>query len=152
MQIFKKGFLEGKSKMFLNCKVWKSMMCICEYVFMQDEKSYWGKPEGNSAQSFVFYLTLIEIKEFKNLLTSGGNSDCKESACNARDLVEIQSLGCRRSLGEGNDNQPSYSCLENPMNRGAWRAIAHSKELDTAERLMLLLSLSWQNRVGRHNL
>ena len=55
-------------------------MCICEYVFMQGEDSYWGKPEGNSAQCFVFYLTLIEIKGFKNLLTSGGNSDCKESA------------------------------------------------------------------------
>ena len=55
-------------------------MCICEYVFMQGEDSYCGKPEGNSAQVLFFYLTLIEIKGFKNLLTSGGNSDCKESA------------------------------------------------------------------------
>ena len=30
-----------------------------------------------------------------------------------------------RSLGEGNDNPLLYSCLENPMDRRAWRAIVH---------------------------
>ena len=33
--------------------------------------------------------------------------------------------GLGRSLGEGNDNPLQYSCLENPMDRGAWRAIVH---------------------------
>ena len=38
-----------------------------------------------------------------------------------------------RSPGEGNDNPVQYSCLENPMDREAWRAIIHgvAKELDT---------------------
>ena len=30
-----------------------------------------------------------------------------------------------RSPGEGHGNQFQYSCLENPMNRGAWQAIVH---------------------------
>jgi hypothetical protein len=47
-----------------------------------------------------------------------GGSDGKESACNAGDLSSIPGLG--RSPGEGNDNPPQYSCLENPMDRGAW--------------------------------
>ena len=47
----------------------------------------------------------------------------KESACNAGDLGSIP--GCGRSPGEGNDNPLQYSCLENPMDRGAWRATVH---------------------------
>ena len=47
----------------------------------------------------------------------------KESACNAGDLGSIPGLG--RSPGEGNGNPPQYSCLENPMDRGAWQAIVH---------------------------
>ena len=31
--------------------------------------------------------------------------------------------GSRRSPGEGNDNPLQYSCLRNPMDRGAWQAI-----------------------------
>ena len=42
------------------------------------------------------------------------------SACNAGDPGSITGLG--RSLGEGNGNPLQYSCLENPMNKGAWRA------------------------------
>ena len=34
----------------------------------------------------------------------------------------VQSLGQEDSLKEGNDNPLQYSCLRNPMDRGAWRA------------------------------
>ena len=47
-------------------------------------------------------------------------SDDKESACNAGDLDSIPGLG--RSPGEENDYPLQYSCLENFMDRGAWRA------------------------------
>ena len=47
----------------------------------------------------------------------------KESACNAGDPGSIPGLG--RSPGEGNGNPLQYSCLENPMDRGAWQAIVH---------------------------
>ena len=47
----------------------------------------------------------------------------KESACNAGDLGSITRSG--RSPGKGNGNPLQYSCLENPMDRGAWRATVH---------------------------
>ena len=46
-----------------------------------------------------------------------------ESSCNAGDLGLIPGLG--RSPGEGNAYLLQYSCLENPMDRGAWQAIVH---------------------------
>ena len=50
----------------------------------------------------------------KNLPTNVGD---------ARDMGSI--LGSGRSLGGGNGNPLQYSCLENPMNRGAWGASVH---------------------------
>ena len=44
----------------------------------------------------------------------------KESVCNAGDPGSIPGSG--RSPGEGNGNPLQYSCLENPMDRGAWQA------------------------------
>ena len=52
-----------------------------------------------------------------------GGSDGKASAYNAGDLSSIPGLG--RSPGEGNGNPLQYSCLENPMDRGAWWATVH---------------------------
>ena len=43
-----------------------------------------------------------------------------KSACSVGDLSLIPGLG--RSPGEGNGNSLQYSCLENPMDRGAWWA------------------------------
>ena len=51
------------------------------------------------------------------------NSVGKESACNSRDPGSVP--GSRRSPGEGNGNPLQYSCLENPMDRKAWRATVH---------------------------
>ena len=50
-------------------------------------------------------------------------SDGKESACNAGYSGSISGFG--RSPGEGNDNPLQYSCLENPVDRGAWQATVH---------------------------
>ena len=47
----------------------------------------------------------------------------KESVCIAGDPGLI--LGSGRSPGEGNGNLLQYSCLENPVNRGAWQATGH---------------------------
>ena len=53
-------------------------------------------------------------------------SDTKEPACNAGDAGDLGLIpGLRRSPGEGDGNPLQYSCLENPMDRGAWRATAH---------------------------
>ena len=52
-----------------------------------------------------------------------GGSDGKDSACNAGGQSSIPGSG--RSPEEGNGNPLQDSCLENPMDRGAWRAIGH---------------------------
>ena len=52
-----------------------------------------------------------------------GGSVGKESACNEGDLGSIPGSG--RSPGGGHGNPLQYSCLENPMDRGAWRATVH---------------------------
>ena len=52
-----------------------------------------------------------------------GGSDGKESACNAGDPGSIPGSG--RSSGEGNGYPLQYSCLENPMDRGALWATVH---------------------------
>ena len=56
-----------------------------------------------------------------------GVSDSKESACNARDPGSILGLG--KSPGEGNGNPLQYSCLENPVDRGAWGLVGWSMGL-----------------------
>ena len=68
---------------------------------------------------------------------SGGGSEDKAFACNAGDLGSIPGLG--RSPGEGNGNPLQYSYLENPMDRGAWRATVHgfTKGSDMTEQLTL---------------
>jgi len=48
------------------------------------------------------------------------------SACNVGDLGSIPGSG--RSPGEGNSNALQYSCLENPMERGAWWATVHGSQ------------------------
>ena len=49
---------------------------------------------------------------------SPGGLDSKVSTYNAGDLGSVPGLG--RSPGEGNGNPLQYSCLENPMDGGAW--------------------------------
>ena len=56
-------------------------------------------------------------------LTSLVAQTVKASAYNTGDLGSIPGLG--RSPGEGNSNPLQYSCLENPMDRGAWQAKVH---------------------------
>ena len=55
-----------------------------------------------------------------SLLGFPGSSDDKESACNVGDPGSIPGSG--KFSGERNGNPLQYSCLGNPMDRGAWRA------------------------------
>ena len=58
------------------------------------------------------------------------------SAGDVRDMCLIP--GLERSPGEGDGKPLQYSCLENPMDRGAWQAIIHEvTESDMIEKLIL---------------
>ena len=52
-----------------------------------------------------------------------GSSEDNECACHAGHLNLIPGSG--RSPGEGDGNPLQYSCLENPIDRGAWWATGH---------------------------
>ena len=74
--------------------------------------------------SVVYYFSYLywAVSIIKVVLFPGG-SEVKASACNAGDLGSIPVSG--RSPGEGNVSPLQYSCLENPMDRGAWWATVH---------------------------
>ena len=67
-----------------------------------------------------------------------GGSEIKVSASNAGDLGLIPGLG--RPPGEGNGNPLQYSCLENPMDRGAWWDTVHG----------VIKSQMWLKRLNMH--
>ena len=66
------------------------------------------------AIQYVLLITYMIYVQFP------GGSDGKASACNAGDPGSIPESGS--SPGEGNGNPLQHSCLENPMDRGAWQA------------------------------
>ena len=67
-----------------------------------------------------------------------GGSDGKESTCNMGDLGSIPGLG--RSPGGAHSYPLQYSCVENPMDRGAWWAAAHG----------VTKSRTWLKRFSTH--
>ena len=78
------------------------------------EKGVWGS-QGEKDKCFFLHCFV--------LVSFPGVSEVKASVCNAGDLGSIPGLG--RSPGEGNGNPLQYSCVENPMNGGAWWATVH---------------------------
>ena len=69
---------------------------------------------------------------------SGG----KESACNTGYPGLIP--GSERSFGGGHGNPLQYSCLENPLDRGAWWVPWGHKESDRTEWLTLMIEQRWR--------
>ena len=85
--------------------------------------------------SFVVCISVFQT--FPHSSTSFWWLSGKESA----DVGTIGDAGLiprsRRSPGGGNGNPTQYSCLRNPMDRGAWQSTAHgiAKQLDTIQQL-----------------
>ena len=68
----------------------------------------------------------------------------KNLLANTGDLRDAGSIpGSGRSPGEGHGNPPQYSCLENPMDRGAWRATVH--RVAKSQTQLKLLNLRMHN-------
>ena len=88
----------------------------------------------------VVRLTLSGVKKTVQLYTAHWlpwRLSSKETTCSAGDSGDLGLIpGSRRSPEEGNVNLLQYSCLENPMDRGAWQAtVLCRKELDMTEQL-----------------
>ena len=78
---------------------------------------------GKSHKSFVFFHPFLSLFTLLGLVACLlGGSKGKESA-SIGDPGSISGSG--RAPGEGNGNPLQYSCMENPMDRGAWQATAH---------------------------
>ena len=67
--------------------------------------------------------------KFRDTLDFSGSSTGKDSACSAGDLGSIPEL--ERSPGGGHGNPLQYSCLKNPMDRGAQQAIVNGVSSQT---------------------
>ena len=77
---------------------------------------------------------MVKFKSFA--YATGNTSGKKNSPANAGDLLRDVDLISRlgRSPGGGHGNPLQYSCLENPMDREAWKAtVQRVTELDTTE-------------------
>ena len=96
---------EENEKVGLKLNIQKTKIMASGHHFMANR---WGN-SGNSDRLYFGGL--------QNLCFPGG-SNGKASAYNAGDLGSIPGSG--RSSGEGNGNPLQYSCLENPMDGGAW--------------------------------
>ena len=111
--------------------------CIClDFQMLALQTPSWGRPKLIAQMTEPGFGTVTLLwstpAHFCSLLYSSVlmwtrgfpcSSVGKESACNAGDLGSIPGSG--RSPGEGNGNPLQYSCLENPMDRGAWQATVH---------------------------
>ena len=64
--------------------------------------------------TYIYYIIILELP---------CSSNGKEHACNTGNLGSNPGSG--RSSGEGNGNPLQYSCLENPMDRGACQVTVH---------------------------
>ena len=98
---------------------------------------FFGKPSIQSLCPFLlvclgFFLadsvsfgSKLSVHSF-NFRGFPGGSVGKESACNAGDARDSGSIpGWGRSPGGGHGNPLQYSCMENPMDRGAWQVTVH---------------------------
>ena len=77
--------------------------------------------------AFLTYMTLIFQGSFP------GGSVVKNPPASVGDMGSVPGLG--RSPGGGHGNPLKYSCLGNPMDRGAWRATVHGVTKDQTQQL-----------------
>ena len=107
---------ESDRKVCSTANYWKTSICV------------------HCKSSVIKFICQSHYCEFYNMVKSSGKSEKElpqwlrgeESACNAGnadDTGSIPALG--RTPGGGNGNPVQYSCLENPMDRGAWWATVH---------------------------
>ena len=114
----------GKYIMYLSSPI---QNIICLILF--DAKLRVFSSNKKSMKKAEFVTSFERVICFEGL---PGGPDSKESSCNAGNLGSMPELG--RSSGGRNGYSLQYSCLENPMDKGAWWAGPWCRrELDTTE-------------------
>ena len=93
---------------------WKSHKYRASKTFLKAAPQMWF-PWRNG-------ITLV-YEEYRDFLGSSVVKNLPANAGDIRDMGLIPAWG--RSPWGGHDNPPQYSCLENPVNRGAWWATVH---------------------------
>ena len=100
-------------------------LLLLPLVLVSNQKNSSPRPKSRSwpptlsSRNFVVLDSMLVLGAFwVNYCDFPGGSDGKASAYSAGDPGSIPGSG--RSPGEGNGNPLQYSCLENPVDRGAW--------------------------------
>ena len=95
------------------------------HEFNQRMENIWKKKIlwSSRKQTWIFHSSSIIYIALTLYLGFPGGTDSKESDCSAWDMGLIPGSG--RSPGEGSGHPFQDSCLENPMDRGAWWAAVH---------------------------
>ena len=122
---------------------WMASSTQWTWVWVNPGSWWWTRRPG-----MLWFMGLQRVRHnwatelnWTELLKMGfpAGSEFKASTCNEGDLGLIPGSG--RSPGEGNDNALQYSCLENPMNGGAWWATVHG----------VSMSQTWLNNFTAQN-
>ena len=102
---------------------WAAVYGVSQSRTQLKRLSSWPWRRFTSLQPKVYSLGCPCAGSWVSQQTSSNSSDGKEYACHGGDPDSIPGLG--RSPGEGKGNPLQYSCLKNPMDRGAWWATVH---------------------------
>ena len=113
-------------KYYSEIKEKESLQFVIIWMNLKDIMLEWNKRD---IERHILHILHVESKNIKPIETDSrrvvnrslgfpGGSYCKASACNAGDPGLISGLG--RYPGERNGDPFQYSCLENPIYRGAW--------------------------------
>ena len=108
-------------------KLWETVKdreswCAAVHRVAKTHLGYWTMTATMLISLISFSCLVIDFLEF----STGGSQVAlvvEKPACSVRDMGSIPGLG---SPSEGGNGYPlQYSCLENPMDRGAWRDTVH---------------------------
>ena len=94
---------------------------------MQNISAWKVVGEFRVCEGILGYFAQNKHSNVSNSRGFPGGASGKEPACQCRQtVIDAGSVpGSGRSPGEGLDNPLQYSCLENPMDRGAWQAVVY---------------------------
>ena len=116
-------FLKRRVKIFpLFCSNGLIYESPCRSIIISETWNSYFLQQKHKTSLSVLVLVQFQLP-IEQRVVFPSDSDGKESACSEGDPGSIP--GSVRSSGEGNGNPLQYSCLENPMDGGAWWAPIH---------------------------